>query len=148
MHGNSKYTPEVAAKICLLVSEGYSLRKIGAKEGMPSDTTILNWCNGIGIDQDIDFLGQYMRAKEDYAEHIAEEIINIADHATNDYMAAQEDGGGTGYKLNGEAMQRSRLRIDARKWLAGKLKPKRYGEKSLVDSGGSVSIIVNKNCDE
>src|SRR3546814_8525986 len=30
---------------------------------------------------------------------------------------------------NGEAIRRSQLRIDARKWMAGKLKPKKYGEK-------------------
>lgn len=146
MHGNSKYTPELAAKICLLVGEGYSLKKIGAMDGMPSDVTILNWCNGLGIDENIDFLSQYMRAKEDYAEHIAEEILQIADETSNDYI--EDKTAPTGYKLNGEAIQRSRLRIDTRKWLAGKLKPKRYGDKALVENGGSVSIIVNKNVDE
>lgn len=148
MHGNSSYTPELAAEICLLVSEGKSLRDIASIDGMPCVATIMNWCNSEKINNEYKFLEQYMRAKEDYAEHIAEEIINIADHATNDYMVAQEDGGGIGYKLNGEAIQRSRLRIDTRKWLAGKLKPKRYGDKSIVGDNGSVSIIVNKGVED
>lgn len=38
-------------------------------------------------------------------------------------------------KYNGDAVQRSKLRVDARKWVAAKLKPKKYGDKIDVTSG-------------
>lgn len=59
-------------------------------------------------------------------------------------MERQSDQG-AGYVLNGEHVQRSRLRIDARKWMAGKLRPKVYGEKQQVDhtnSDGSLSSFL------
>ena len=43
-----------------------------------------------------------------------------------------KDGEGTGYEYNGEAVQRSKLRVDARKWMASKMAPKKYGDKLAV----------------
>jgi hypothetical protein len=66
---------------------------------------------------------------------MAEEMLEIADDAKNDWMERQDDeGGNIGWRLNGDHVQRSRLRIDTRKWLASKLKPKKYGDK--LELGG------------
>lgn len=68
---------------------------------------------------------------------MAEEILDIADDATNDWMADNYDEGKTpGYELNGENIQRSKLRVDTRKWLMAKMKPKRYGDKLDVTTDG------------
>jgi hypothetical protein len=80
------------------------------------------------------FREQYARARESQADYYAEEIIQISDDGTNDWMERRseaEKGAGvdTGWVLNGEHVQRSRLRVDARKWYAGKLAPKKYGDK-------------------
>ncbi len=56
-------------------------------------------------------------------------------------MAAHKDDD-EGYKLNGEHVQRSRLRIDTRKWLAGKLKPKKYGDRINLDHAGEIKTVV------
>jgi hypothetical protein len=71
---------------------------------------------------------QYARAREAQADTLFDEILDIADDARNDWMVrrGQDDAG---WQANSEHIQRSRLRLDARKWMAGKLQPKKYGEK-------------------
>jgi hypothetical protein len=59
------------------------------------------------------------------AIHIAEDLLAIADDGTNDYMEYEDkEGNAAGWRFNGEHVQRSRLRVDARKWLLSKLLPK------------------------
>ena len=61
---------------------------------------------------------------------MAEDILDIADDGTNDWMEKQDsEGSAAGWSFNGEHVQRSKLRVDARKWLMSKMKPKKYGEK-------------------
>lgn len=94
--------------------------------------------------QQPEFLKQYARAKEESADALADEMLDIADDARNDWMARNHGEDDPGWIVNGEHIQRSRVRIDTRKWLASKLKPKRYGEK--IDAtlsgpdGGPVSV--------
>lgn len=106
---------------------------------LPSYSTVALW-----LASDTDLSEQYARAKEAQAEHMAEEMLDIADNAQNDWMERlDKDEQGIGWQLNGDHVQRSRLRIEARKWLMGKLKPKKYGEKLDVDltDRRTVSII-------
>jgi hypothetical protein len=65
---------------------------------------------------------------------LADEIIDIADDGSNDWMERELESGKTIEVLNAEHVARSRLRVDARKWVAAKLKPKKYGDKTLVGS--------------
>lgn len=75
------------------------------------------------------FLEQYETARAIQADLMAEELIEIADDGTNDYMEKLLQSGETIEVVNTEHIQRSRLRVDTRKWVASKLKPKKYGEK-------------------
>jgi hypothetical protein len=62
-------------------------------------------------------------------------MLEIADDGTNDYMLSEAEGdGSTAYKLNGENIQRSRLRVDTRKWAASKFKTKKYGDRVLNEN--------------
>src|SRR3546814_4173198 len=82
-------------------------------------------------------LQQYARARDNQADTLADEILDIADDGSNDYVGEDE-------KYNGDAVARSRLRVDARKWLAGKLAPKKYGEKidhTLANPDGSPVVF-------
>ena len=91
-----------------------------------------------------DFVDQYVRAKEASADAMAEEIIDIADDGTNDWMEKlNSEGECIGYLLNGEHVQRSRLRIDARKWLMSKMKPKKYGDKLETDNNDKIEVIIH-----
>jgi hypothetical protein len=86
---------------------------------------------------------QYTRAREAQADRIFDEILEIADDASNDFMARKSGGEeGAEEAVNHENIQRSRLRIDARKWMAGKLAPKKYGEKIEANVSGSLQITT------
>lgn len=125
-----KYSQKTAAKICLLLGEGKSLRKICEMRGMPHRDTVFQWL----IDND-EFADQYARAKKQGMEAWAEEIVDIADDGSNDWMETN-DPDNLAYRINGEAIQRSKLRVDTRKWIMSKLAPKKYGDHMDLTSGG------------
>ena len=57
-------------------------------------------------------------------------------------MEARGDGDqGAGWRENGEALRRSQIRIDARKWMASKLKPKKYGVKIGLNHSGQIASL-------
>jgi hypothetical protein len=128
----SGYSPELADEICAQLSEGKSLRTICKAESMPCITTVFGWMR-----KHPEFLKQYTRAKEESADVLAEEMLDIADDGSNDWMEFHEKEN-VGYRLNGEHVNRSRLRVDTRKWIAAKLKPKKYGEKLDIAHSGSI----------
>lgn len=126
---HSDYTDEMAEIICMRLAEGDSLRKICSDEDMPSKTSVFRW-----LAKNSSFRDQYAQAKEMGCQVWAEEIIDIADDGSNDWMEQlDKDGEVAGYRLNGEHVQRSKLRVDSRKWLLSKLAPKKYGDRMAVD---------------
>jgi hypothetical protein len=121
----SSFSQTIADAICERLADGESLRAICDDKGMPDKATVFRWL----ADQKHEaFREQYARARESQADTLADEILTIADDARNDWME-RNGGDSAGWSENGEAIRRSQLRIDARKWLAGKLRPKKYGEK-------------------
>ena len=125
----TRYTNKLADLICSRLSEGESLRTVCKSEDMPCKTTVFMW-----LRTNKRFLDQYTRAKEESADALTDEMLDIADDGQNDWMdRLGENGENEGYQLNGEHIQRSRLRIETRKWLAMKLKPKKYGDKLQQD---------------
>jgi hypothetical protein len=126
------YTEELGSSICARLAEGESMRKIAKDDAMPSTTTMFNW-----LRTHEEFLDQYEIAKAECADMYAEDIIEIADDTSNDYSDVTDEKGAAGAtRLNTEHVQRSRLRIDSRKWVAAKLKPKKYGEKVSQEISG------------
>lgn len=133
----SSYTQEVADEICERISKGESLRSICSDEEggwLPGETTVRRWLSG---DEEWNrlFRRQYAVAREAQAETIFDEILEIADDARNDWMQRRGEHD-AGWVENGEHVQRSRIRIDARKWMAGKLAPKKYGDRILNEHSG------------
>lgn len=127
----SDYTQELADKICSQLSMGKSLRSVCKEEGMPSAQTIFNWFR-----TNKEFLEQYARAKQESADAMAEEILDISDDGTNDWVTITMPGGYEKEVENREVVNRSKLRVDTRKWLMAKMKPKVYGDKLDVTSDG------------
>lgn len=117
----SDYTDEIAADICARIASGEPLTRICRDEAMPNAVTVYRW-----IAANEAFRNMYARAREDQADTLADEIIAIADDGENDtYIDAK-----TGFECtNYDVIARSKLRVDARKWVAAKLKPKKYGDK-------------------
>lgn len=135
------YTPEEIAAhkaaICERIADGESLRQVLEAEGMPASSTVFKW-----LAEDGSFSEQYARAREAQADAVFDDILSIADDGRNDWMERKNsDGQVIGWQENGEALRRSQLRIEARKWMAGKLKPKKYGEKLDLNLSGAVGAM-------
>lgn len=69
-------------------------------------------------------------------EHYADEILEIADDGQNDWMERESKNGEVFEVENHEVLNRSRLRVDARKWLMSKLAPKKYGDVQKLEHSG------------
>ncbi len=115
----STYTQDIADNICNKISVGKSLRDICKPKAMPSRKTIYTW-----MDENESFLNQYVRARAEQADFYAQEIVDIAD--------TEEDP------------NRARIRIDARKWVASKLKGSLYGDKQQIDHTASKGRIAGE----
>lgn len=131
----SKKTPEIEEEICKRISEGEPLRSICRDDHMPAWRTFYDW-----VRDDEDLSARIAHARELGYEAIAEDTLGIADDCTNDYM--ERNGGDTpGYATNGEAIQRSKLRIETRLKLLSKWSPKKYGDR-IQQEITSVSIVM------
>lgn len=124
------YTEELAAFICSEIASGEKVSDICAAETMPSQRSVYTW-----LAKYPEFSQQYARAQSDRTHAMAEEIIDISDDGRNDWME-RNFGEETVWVANGEALQRSRLRVDTRKWLMSKMAPKKYGEKIVQEQTG------------
>lgn len=139
----AKFSQEIADKICnQIATSSKSLRTICSEPGMPSTTAVLKWlAEGDKIDGREEFKAfvvQYARAREEQADFLAEEIIDISNHTEEDHTPF----------TGGNVVQRDRLRIDARKWVASKLKPKKYGDKLDLNGDLTQTIVVKYSDDE
>lgn len=116
---------QILQSIFDLIGSGLSLRK-ALKSANPKidGTTFYQW-----IDENEDKSKQYARACEERAEALADEIIDIADFAENDTITTEK-----GDMPDNEWINRSKLRVDTRKWLMSKMMPKKYGDKVDVTS--------------
>lgn len=132
----SSYTPEIAALICDRLSEGVSLREVCLPDDMPDERTVRRWV----LDDVGGFSPQYARAREMQAHALADELLEISDDGSNDWME-RKDEKGVGWELNGEHIQRSRLRSDTRKWLLSKMLPKVYGDRLEIDANVRTAVV-------
>lgn len=133
----STFTQEIADQICAELANGKSMRAVCAAEEMPDKVTVFRWLRTIPS-----FCDQYARAKEESADALTDEMLDIADDGSNDWMEQRDSEGElSGWKENGEAISRSRLRVDTRKWIAAKLKPKKYGDRVETAHSGSVEVV-------
>lgn len=138
----SVYSDELATEICARIAAGESLRRICSDDKMPVMSTVMLWL----VDGKHEmFSEQYAEARRIQAETLADELFDIADDGSNDWMEREGKDGEAGYVLNGEHVQRSRLRLDTRKWYLSKVLP-RFADKQQVEHSGSLG--VNKMSDD
>lgn len=118
------YSPEeIEKKFDLIIKDieehGKSVRQ--SLEGYLSSSTFYKW-----IDEDEEKAKRYARACEARADKIFEEILEIADKQGEDVIGEDEYGNQI---INHNVINRNRLQFDARKWVLGKMNPKKYGDK-------------------
>jgi hypothetical protein len=88
-----------------------------------------------------DFAEMYKAAQRARGDVLFEEALTISDDGRNDWMA-RNDPNNIGWQFNGEHIQRSKLRVDTRKWAASKLNPSRYGDKLAVEGNIDKPLVV------
>ena len=134
----SLYSDKLAAKICERLAEGETLRSVCRDPAMPDKATVLRW---LADEAKTGFRDQYAHARDMQADALFDEALEIADDASGDW-STDKDGKKV---LDHENIQRSRLRVDTRKWAAGKLAPKVYGDKiqHTGEGGGPIRTEVD-----
>lgn len=118
-------TDDLVNRILQGIADGYSTAVVCEQAGI-SRQTLCNWMMA-----DRDLLDRYARAKALCADLYAEQIIEIADDASGDWMIGKRGE----LVIDREAVQRSHLRMEARKWYAARIAPTKYGDKgsSIVE---------------
>ena len=137
VRAGARWSPEIGAAICAKLAVGMSLNRICKAPDMPDESTVRLWA----LDEDHPFYEMHERAKRLSFYRMAEDILDIVDDGTNDYVAT-EDPDNPGYRFNGENVQRSKVRADKRQWMLSKMLPKIYGDKITVDHQGEVNHRV------
>lgn len=136
----SSYTEEIVDEICERLANGESLKGISQDSHIPHMSTVFRW-----LDTDTSgFRDKYARARESQIEAMAAEIIHIADTCREGVKTKEtEDGIET---VTGDMIERSRLQVDARKWLLSKLAPKKYGDAQTltIEAGVSLADVLSQ----
>lgn len=142
------FKQELADEICLRVGKGQSLNKICQDDHIPCRATIYSW-----MQENNHFLNNYVKAKADSADAHAEKIMELS------FMeGVDEKDPKYYYDAQGNKRvdaQLLKVQIDALKWTASKLKPKKYGSDALLaitegkEEAGKISmnVILNKDND-
>jgi hypothetical protein len=121
----STYTEAAAKEICRRMVEGQSLRTICKSSGMPTFVTVFNWRRAHP-----EFLEQYARAREDQADALVEEMLDVARKAVK--------------AKSSEEVQGYKLLVDTLKWRASKMKPRNYGDKLQLEAEVSVRQMTDE----
>lgn len=124
----SKFTQELFDTICNELATTAKGLHVICRNNNLNPATFYDW-----IRDNVDLNNRYVHAREAQTELLADQIVEIADDSSQDLERIDDFGN----KIeNKEFVSRSRLRVDARKWIAAKLLPKKYGDKVDVTSGG------------
>lgn len=129
---------DLRMSICLRTAEGESMRAICRDPEMPSRSRVQK-----ELVENSLFADQYARARELLYAVWADEILEIADDGTTDYITKVGRNGHEYEAVDQEHIQRSRLRVDARKWLLSKLLPKTFGDHVKHEHEGEVTAKLD-----
>lgn len=145
----SKFTQEIAEAICGRIACGESLRKVCERTGMPSLATVMRWLADPARAQ---FREQYVCAREAQADKLVEDLLEIADEEctmvkADKHGSSDDDGcGRTEVVFDAVAVARNKLRVDARKWIAARMAPKKYGDRITQEhtgrDGGPIETVT------
>ncbi|SCB16478.1 hypothetical protein [Rhizobium hainanense] len=134
----SDFTPVVADAICERLADGESLKSICTSDGMPHRATVFRW-----LGAHADFRDSYARAREAQADALFDEILDIANTPITGEKTKVDKNGNVIEMTKADMIDHRRLQIDARKWIAAKLRPKVYGDKLDVDVTGALDFVVS-----
>ena len=123
----SSYSPGLAERICQRIASGENVKDICRDDDMPAVSTVTLWV----VSDREGFSALYRRAREAWAYVRADELLDIADDSSGDTIETE-----SGQRINSEFVQRSRLKVETRRWLMSKFAPSVFGDKQTVESTG------------
>lgn len=109
-----RFDMAVVTTICQRIADGKSLRAVCKAADMPARENFLDW-----VAKKPEVRALYEQAIADREERYFEEVIEIAD--------------------SGRDPQKTRVQVDARKWVLARMNPKKYGDRmtnELTGAGG------------
>lgn len=132
------YNDDLVDRLCAEIagSEEGLVRICESQEDFPAPRTVYRW-----LDENEEFRRKYARAREEQADYHADMILEIADDARNDFIMHSEEGGPEWAEFRAEHVQRSKLRVEARKWKASKIAPKKYGDR-VVNEHEPLTVTI------
>ena len=138
-------TDEMIIEVCDRVADGETIRQIARDDYMPVASTIY-----LELSRNETFSDQYVKAKEAQLTRWEDELIEIADDGSNDWVDREVDKGRIVTVADTDHMNRSRLRVDTRKWIMSKRAPKKYGDRAVVqgDSDADPVKVAHTMSDE
>lgn len=130
------YTKEIGDRLCGELVKGRTLRAVLNDEGMPCPVTLWRWRT-----RHAEFDAQITASRAAGMEYVIDETRDIVDDGSNDWM--EKNGrDGVGWQVNGEAIQRSKLRVEQRFREAEALAPKVYGKRQAIEHSGAVGVLL------
>ena len=136
----SSVTPAVQLEICARLGSGENLTQVCRDPKLPSRTAITN-ALASGKPEFSEFVTRYAQARDALLDAYADQIILISDDGTTDYITKTGRNGHEYEAVDQEHIQRSRLRVDSRKWILSKLRPDQYGDRVETVASGAVAVI-------
>lgn len=118
-----------------MTAEGHTAAQCVRALGYGNPNLLYDWAR-----DDHAFGEMYARAKEVQADRFAEELIEIADDGSNDWMEREIAAGVVVTVPDHEHINRSKLRVDTRKFLMAKMAPRKYGEQQIHKHEGAISL--------
>ena len=133
------YTKELADEICAeIANQARGLKWVlGEDDRFPCARTFHRW-----LEENEELRQTYLRARQMQAELLVDETMEIADECNRDIILIKGSDGKEREAMNGEFIQRSKIRIDMRFRLAGKLHPKKWGEKQEIEHSGGLKVVA------
>ncbi len=128
------FSQKITDVICERMACGESLRGICEDPTMPGTSTVMRW-----LQKHSDFRDQYARAREAQADFYADDIVHLSDQDSVSRRTFVNDDGSV-ETLTVDMVARTRVQIDARKWFASKIAPKKYGDRTQIEHGGGMTV--------
>lgn len=136
------FNQRIADVICERLASGLSLRAICRNKGMPSKSSVFKW-----LGENSTFSDQYARAREAQADLLVDEMVAIADQPKVGTKTKRTSDGKV-ETTTFDMTEHRRLQIETRKWVAARMRPKKYGDKldveqkTTVEAGDSVMALM------
>lgn len=131
---NSIYTAELATEICKRIVAGQHVLSFKHDPTMPDPQTFYHW-----VDIYPDFAAAVAAAREKSADALVDQAMQIADDSSQDTITIQTHSGEY-QRVNREWVDRSKVRVGMRQWLAGKFNAKKYGDKTQVEQTITIEL--------